>query len=86
MDNSKPTIAKITIRGKTCIIVKIPRADNIVHAKPANIFKRQWPDIIFANNRNASETTRKLYETTSIITSNGANAKGAPDGKNNDNM
>jgi len=40
---------------------------------------------MLANKRNANEITRKLYDTNSIITSNGANAKGAPGGKNNDN-
>ena len=86
IDNSSPTIAKITIKGKTCIKLKIPPADNIVQAKPARIFNKQWPDIILANNRKANETTRKLYETTSITTSNGANASGAPAGKNKDSI
>ena len=84
IDNSSPTIAKITIKGNICIKLKIPPADSIVQAKPARIFNKQWPDIILANSRKANETTRKLYETSSIITNNGANAIGAPDGKNND--
>jgi len=41
---------------------------------------------MFAKSRKAKETTRKLYETSSIITSNGAKAIGAPEGKNKDNM
>lgn len=41
MESSKPTIAKITIKGKTCTTLKIPPADSIVQAKPAKIFKRQ---------------------------------------------
>ena len=60
MESSKPTIAKITSRGRMCKIVKIPPAANIVQAKPAKIFNKQCPDIIFANNRNANEITLKL--------------------------
>ena len=41
IDNSNPTIAKITKSGKRCKIVKIPPADNIVQAKPAKIFNKQ---------------------------------------------
>jgi hypothetical protein len=36
---------------------------------------------MFANKRNAYETTLKLYDTNSIATSNGAKASGAPGGK-----
>ena len=86
IESSRPTIANITKSGNRWIIVNTPPAASIVQANPANIFKRQWPDIIFANNRSAKETTRKLYETNSIITNNGANANGAPGGKNNDNI
>jgi len=60
IDSSNPTIAKITNIGKKCAIVKIPPADNIVQAKPAKILSKQCPLIIFANNRKARETTRKL--------------------------
>ena len=66
-------------------IDKILADENIVHENPAKIFSKQCPDIILANKRNAKDTTRKLYETNSIITNNGANANGAPGGKNNDN-
>ena len=77
-------MAKITIKGKRCKIVKIPPADNIVHANPARILSKQCPDIIFAKSRNAKDTTRKLYDTTSIATKRGASAIGAPDGKKKD--
>ena len=78
-------MAKITIKGNKCIIVSTPPAENIVHAKPAKIFNKQCPDIILANNRKAKLTTRNEYDTNSIITSKGANAIGAPDGKNSEN-
>lgn len=78
-------MAKITINGKICNIVNKPPAPSIVQANPAKIFNKQWPDIILANKRNASDTTRNEYETNSIITNKGANANGAPGGKNNDN-
>ena len=68
------------------IKVKTPPADNIVHANPANILSKQWPDIIFANNLSAKLTTLKLYETISIITNNGARANGAPEGKKRDSI
>ena len=64
----------------------MPPAENIVQAKPANIFKRQWPDIIFAKSLNARLITLKLYDTTSIAINNGARAIGAPEGKNKDNI
>lgn len=60
IDNSRPIIAKITIRGKICNIESIPPAASIVQAKPANILRRQCPDIIFANNRRAKLTSLKL--------------------------
>lgn len=59
----------------------MPPDDSIVQAKPAKIFNKQWPDIMFANNRKAKLITLKLYETNSIITKSGAKAIGAPDGK-----
>lgn len=74
----------MTIKGKTCIIDNKPPADSIVQAKPASIFNKQCPLIIFANRRNAKLTTRKEYETISIGINNGASASGAPAGKKNE--
>ena len=64
----------------------MPPAPNIVQAKPAKIFNKQWPDIILAKRRSANDTTRKLYDTNSIIISKGARAKGAPGGRNKQSM
>ena len=66
-------------------IVKILPDPNIVQAKPARIFNKQCPDIMFANSRRDKLTTRKLYETTSIKTSSGAMINGAPGGKKREN-
>ena len=86
MPNSKPIIATITIKGKRWNIDNKLKELNIAQAKPAKIFNKQWPLIMFANSRNDKLTTRKLYETISIKTNNGAIINGAPEGKNNDNI
>jgi hypothetical protein len=61
---------------------KIPPAIIIFQANVANIFKRVWPAIIFANKRTDRATTLKTYEIISIGTNSGAKARGAPGGKN----
>ena len=81
MANSKPVIAIITASGNNCIIKKIPPIDNIFHAKVARIFNRVCPAIIFAKRRTDKATTLKTYDISSIGTSRGARAKGAPGGK-----
>ena len=53
-------IAKITIRGTKWKMLRIVPLANIVQAKPAKILRRQWPDIILANNRRDKLTTLKL--------------------------
>ena len=60
MLNSSPTIAKITTKGRRWTTDRIPPAENIVQAKPARIFNKQWPLIILANKRKAKLTTLKL--------------------------
>jgi hypothetical protein len=56
--------------------------DTALQAKPDKILSKVCPDIRLANKRIAKLKTRKTYETHSIATSKGANAKGAPGGKN----
>ena len=81
MANSRPVIAIITASGNSCIIKKIPPIDNIFHAKVAKIFNNVWPAIMFAKRRTDNATTLKTYDISSIGTSKGANARGAPGGK-----
>lgn len=59
--------------------------ENIVQEKPARIFNKQWPDIMFAKSRSDKLTTRKEYDTTSIKTSSGDIINGAPGGKKREN-
>jgi hypothetical protein len=55
----------------------------MVHAKPIKTFNKICPLIMLANNRTDKLITVMKYETTSIITSKGINAKGVPAGKKN---
>ena len=71
----------------TTTIGKIENApkleNNMTQTKPAKIFKRLCPDIIFANNRIARLRTLAKNEINSITTKNGATTIGTPGGKKN---
>jgi hypothetical protein len=59
-------------------------AITIAQQKPAKIFNKQLPAIIFAKRRTAKLITRAKYDSNSIGTSKNAIANGAPEGKKRD--
>ena len=80
--SSKIVTTKMIIVGIVLISNQIPLADSIVHVKPAKIFKRVWPAIMFAKSRIDKLNTRAIYEIKSIHTIHGAIAVGVPGGRN----
>ena len=63
-------------------IMNIPQKDTAAQPNVDNIFNNVCPDIKLANNRIDKLKTLNVYDINSINTNNGANANGAPGGKN----
>ena len=84
MANSNPENAIINAKGIN------PKKKNniplviILYVNPLNIDKSMWPDKIFAASLNPNDTFLDKYEMNSINTNNGNNAKGHPEGTNNE--
>ena len=55
--NSRPIKINNKLNGIICKNDNIPPDNSIVHANPAIIFKRVWPEVILANNRIANVKT-----------------------------
>ena len=56
----------------------------ILYVNPLNMFNNIWPDRMFAANLRPNETFLAKYEINSINTNKGNNAKGQPEGTNNE--
>lgn len=69
------------VKKKSIGMVWKTSPDIIAHENPVKIFNKACPLEMFANNRMLKLKTREKYETISISTISGANARGTPDGK-----
>ena len=82
--NSNPENAIINAKGtKPKKKNKIPLVI-ILYVNPLKIDKSMWPESILAASLNPNETFLDKYEMNSIKTNRGNNAKGQPEGTNNE--
>ena len=79
---SSTVINRTIAKGKMLNTANSPPAVSIVHVNPANIANSKCPAVILAANRTPKDTALAVCDTSSIITMNGANAKGLPAGIN----
>ena len=77
---SNPIRAKKIAKGIKVNTATIKLPENNLYKYVDKIFNRVWPATMLANNRTPNETALAKYDTTSIKTNNGTNAKGVPAG------